>query len=172
MTVTALDISSLRGTNLPLDSRRRDALATYARFAAEDAGMAPQAWVRKTWGFVDYEAKALLRCDASEAMWERILKHPNGGWKVAIPVLGSVIGLPIHEFFRDQTRLAALEARRAEEHERLAQIAYRRLADDPADSGAPREDGPLAGEVGAEAPRRLAQDATHLRSRSFAPPRR
>ena len=71
MTVTAMDISSLRGTNFPLDSRRRDALATYARLSAEDAGIAPQAWVRKAWDFKDYEAKELLRGNASEAMWER-----------------------------------------------------------------------------------------------------
>lgn len=113
MTVSAMDISSLRGTNLPLDSRRRDALATYAKFAADDAGVAPQAWVRKTWGFADYEAKALLKGDASEAMWERILKHKNGGWNVAIPVLGAVVGLGLDDFLAAQRRRHVELARRS-----------------------------------------------------------
>lgn len=154
-----MQITSLRGTNLDLDARRRDALANYARLAAEDAGMAPQAWVRKTWGFEAYEAKHLLRGDASEPMWERILKGkgPHTGWAVAIPVMGAVIGAPIHDFFREQTRIAAQEACLAEEHERLAAIAYRRLEGGPADPGAPREARSFAGGVGAQEARRLAE---------------
>lgn len=165
-----MEISSLRGTNLPLDSRRRDALATYARFAAEDAGIAPQAWVRKTWGFEAYEAKALLRGDASEAMWERILKAKgaHGGWAVALPVMGAVIGLPVHEFFREQTRRAALEARRAEEHERLVAVAYRALARGPADPGSDRQAGAPLGGLGAQEAGRLAEE---VEARSFAPKR-
>jgi hypothetical protein len=170
MELTAMAITSLRGTNLDLDSRRRDALATYARFSAEDAGMAPQAWVRKTWGLEVHEAKALLRGDASEPTWERILKTkgPHGGWSVALPIMGAVIGCPVHEFFREQTRQAALEARRAHEHERLADIAYGRLADGPADPGPDGEARPGAGSLGAQEAGRLAD----VEPRSFAPKRR
>lgn len=113
MTVTALDISSLRGTNFVLDSRLGDALATYARYSAEDAGVAPQAWVRRTWGFAAYEAKAILRGDASKAMLERILKHKNGGWTVALPVLGSVIGVEFDDFLAAQRRRHVELARRS-----------------------------------------------------------
>jgi hypothetical protein len=171
MQVTAMQITSLRGTNLDLDSRRRDALATYARYAAEDAGMAPQAWVRRTWGFEAYQAKALLRGDASEPMWETILKTkgPHGGWSVALPIMGAVIGCPVHEFFREQTRLAALEAQRAQDHERLAAEAYRRLEGGPADPGSPRKAGADAGGLGAQEAGRLARDVA---DRSFAPDRR
>jgi len=166
MTVTAMQITSLRGTNLDLDSRRRDALATYARYAAEDAGMAPQTWVRKTWGFEVYEAKALLRGDASEPMWERILKTkgPHGGWSVALPVMGAVIGCPVHEFFREQTRLAALEAKRAHEHEQLAETAYRTLADNPSGPGPHRQARPASGGVGSEAAGGLAEGLAERRS--------
>lgn len=112
MTVTADMIISLRGTNLPLDQRRRDALAHYAVIEAQAAGMPPQRWVRQTWDFKDYEAKDLLKGNASEPMWERILKHKNGGWAVALPILGAVIGHGIEDFLQDQRKRHAELARR------------------------------------------------------------
>lgn len=113
MQVTAMDITSLRGTVLPLDSRRRDALANLARMAAEDAGMAPQAWVRKAWDLQPYEAKDVLRGAASEPVWERILKHKNGGWAVAIPILGAVVGESLDDFLASQRRKHVEQARRS-----------------------------------------------------------
>lgn len=113
MTVTDMDISSLRGTILPLDQRRRDALANFAMLSAVDAGRAPQAWVRKTWDLKDYEAKDLLKGNASEPVWERILKHPNGGWAVAIPIIGAVIGMGLDEFLANQRRKHVELARRS-----------------------------------------------------------
>jgi hypothetical protein len=112
MTVTATMIISLGGTNLPLDQRRRDALAHYAQIEAAAAGMPPQRWVRQTWDFKDYEAKDLLKGNASEPMWERILKHKNGGWGVALPILGAVIGVGIEDFLLDQRKRHADLARR------------------------------------------------------------
>jgi hypothetical protein len=34
-----------------------------------------QTWVRETWGLKDYEAKHLIKGDASETVWERLLKQ-------------------------------------------------------------------------------------------------
>jgi hypothetical protein len=158
MTVTGTMIITRGGTVLPLDQRRRDALMNYAVQAADAAGMPRQAWCRKVWKLKDYEAKDLLKGNASETVWERIIKMrgPHCGWEVALPVTAAVVGQDLHEFFREQMRAAAKEAEHAEHHERIAQAAYRRLAADPADLGPPRRTRQGAGKVGAEAPRRVA----------------
>ena len=64
MTLAAHMITTRRGTILPLDQRRRDALANYAELCAQDAGQPLQKWVRETWGLKDYEAKDLIRGNA------------------------------------------------------------------------------------------------------------
>lgn len=157
MTVTADMIITRGGTVLPLDQRRRDALMTYAQQAADAAGMPRQAWCRKVWKLKDYEAKDLLKGNASETVWERIMKMrgPHCGWAVALPVTAAVIGQDLHEFFRDQMRQAAREAEHALEHERIAEAAYRRLASDASATRTPGRAGQGAREVGAEAPRRV-----------------
>ena len=158
MTMTADMIITRQGTVLPLDQRRRDALMTYALQAADEAGMPRQTWCRKVWKLQDYEAKDLLKGNASEVVWERILKlkGEHCGWHVALPVLAAVIGAPVHAFFQDQMKQAAKAAAHAEEHERLAQAAYRRLEGPPADPREGRGQGRRAGAVGSEATRRLA----------------
>lgn len=139
MTLVADMIITRRGTVLPLDQRRRDALANYAELAAEDSGKPLQAWVRETWGLKDYEAKDLIRGNASEAVWERILKRrgPHCGWVVAIPIIGAVIGQDLADHFAnekaqvaheraakqaEETRIATLEAH-ARERRSFARIA-------------------------------------------------
>lgn len=112
MTVAAMEILSLRGTVLPLDQRRRDALAHYARLEAEAAGMPAQSWVRQAWGLKDYEAKDLLKAMSSETIWERILKHKNGGWPVALAVLGAVIGQDVEAFLQTSRKRHVEIARR------------------------------------------------------------
>lgn len=115
MDVTADMIITRRGTVLPLDQRRREALAEYARQAADFAGMPAQTWVRKTWDLKDYEAKDLLKCNSSEQIWERILKsnHPeHGGWKVAFPVMAAVIGMTAEQFLGDERKKHVELARR------------------------------------------------------------
>lgn len=104
MQVTAEMIITRSGSSLPLDQRRRDALANYAEIAARAVGAKPQTWVRETWDLKDYEAKDLLKGNASEPVWERILKHKNGGWAVAIPILGAVIGQDLHDFIDKERR--------------------------------------------------------------------
>jgi hypothetical protein len=167
MTVTAMALNSRRGTILPLDQRRRDALAEYAFHAALAAGVPLQTWVRTTWGLAVYEAKDLIRGNASEAVWERILKGrgPHCGWSVAIPVLGAVIGEDLAEHFAsereriadERARHAAREAHVAalEAHARNSHSARRLGAGEAAVQGrrAPGEPGLAAARVGRRAPR-------------------
>lgn len=119
MTLAAEMIITRRGTILPLDQRRRDALANYAEIAAAQAGTPVQTWVRKTWKLKDYEAKDLIRGNASETIWERILKlrGPHCGWQVAIPILGAVIGEDLADHFAAEQRQVANERARFEAEE-------------------------------------------------------
>lgn len=157
MTVTADMIITRGGTVLPLDQRIADALMNYACEAADAEGMARQTWCRKRWGLKDYEAKDVLKGNASKSIYERILKlrGPHGGWHVGLSVTGAVVGQPVHEFFKEQMRLAAREAQHAQEHERLAEAAYRRLATDPAPAREDRQAGAAARAVGSAQARRL-----------------
>lgn len=125
MTVAANMIITRGGAILPLDRRRRDALATYAELAAREAGQPLQKWVRETWRLKDYEAKDLIKGNASETIWERILKMrgPHCGWRVALPILGAVIGEDIAEHIASEKQKVAHErARFAEEEARLSAL--------------------------------------------------
>lgn len=165
MTVTMQMVSTLGGTNFPLDQRIADALMHYAQFAADSEGVPRQTWVRRNWDMADYEAKDVLKGKASKTLYERVLKlrGPHRGWHVGLVVTGAVVGQPIFEFFRDMNERAAREAAHALEHERQARAAYRNLAAGADGSGRPgdaaaagREAGRRSGTVGPEAPRRLA----------------
>lgn len=125
MTLAADMIITRRGAILPLDQRRRDALANYAEIAAADAGQPLQTWVRITWGLKEYEAKDLIRGNASETVWERILKRrgPHCGWAVAIPILGAVIGHDIADHFaNEKAQVADERAAFAAEEARLSTL--------------------------------------------------
>ncbi len=138
MTVTYMDISTRRGTVLPLDRRRRDALAEYARMAAQDAGVPPQTFVRQTWRMKDYEAKDLLKGNASEALWERVVKsnHPeHGGWKVVLPVLGAMIGETVEDFLQNERRKHVELARRSGALVRDLRAVPRVRSDGPGELG-------------------------------------
>jgi hypothetical protein len=121
MDTTMSEIISLRGTILPLSRRRRDALEAFARLEAEKAGKPPQTWVRETWDFTAAEAKEVLKANASEVLWERIIQHPNGGWKVMIPVMGSVIGQSLDDFVHSE--LQELQREAQEQQRRAQQLA-------------------------------------------------
>lgn len=117
MELTADMIITRRGTILPLDQRRRDALANFAVEAAKASGIPAQRWARETWTLKDYEAKDLLRGNASEPVWERILKHKNGGWPVALPILGAVIGHGIEDFITQEQERLSRERKATEDRE-------------------------------------------------------
>lgn len=120
MQLTADMILTDFGAKLPLDQRRREALALYARAKHQrtQTRWGAQAWVEQEWGLKDYEAKDLLKGNASEAVWERIVKHPNGGWQVVIPVMGAVIGLSLEAHIEKQAEEARLARAQWEARER------------------------------------------------------
>lgn len=150
MTLTADTIMTLDGQNLPFSRDLREALAIYARrtWPVNTSGHAAKAWA-----IPKSTAANLLKGHASDATVTAIIRA--GGWGLALPVIGAVIGEPVHAFFREQMRQAAKEAERAKHHEQLAAIAYRRLASGPAGPGEDRGKGRGAGAMGAQAPRRV-----------------
>jgi len=99
----------------------RDALATYARLrwptnAAKHAA--------REWGLTLDEAKGLVAGRASQATIDKVLKHRNGGWKVAIPILGATIGQELDGFLAAEQRRLADEREQYERRERrLAEMA-------------------------------------------------
>jgi hypothetical protein len=125
MTFTAEEMLSDFGSVLPLQRGRKDALALYARRSAKLANArSAQRWVEDTWGLRDYEAKELLKGNASEAVWERIVKHKNGGWGVVLPIIGAVIGHGIDEYAAEKHRRKVREREQIEAEERqLAAVA-------------------------------------------------
>ena len=150
MSLTADGIMSFDGQLLPFSRDLREALGLYARrrWPVNTSGHAAKAW-----GLPKTTAANLLKGHASDATVTKIIRA--GGWELALPVIGAVIGEPVHEFFRDQMRQAAKEAERAQHHEQLAQAAYRRLANDAPPARQDRRKGQGAGAVGAEETRRL-----------------
>ena len=126
MQVTAEMILTDFGAKLPLDQRRRDALAQYVRKAAGPA-RSKQLWAQSEWGLKDYEAKDLLKGNASEAVWERIVKHRNGGWRVVIPVMGAVIGQSLDDFIASEIEVIRHERAELEALERASQGRLARL---------------------------------------------
>ena len=151
MTMTADGIMTLDGQMLPFSRDLREALAIYARrrWPVNTSGHAA-----KTWGIPKSTAVNLLKGHASDATVTRIIRA--GGWELALPVIGAVIGQPVHSFFREQMRQAAHEAEKAQHHERLAQAAYGRLAGPAADPGGSRPARADARGVGVEAAARVA----------------
>lgn len=141
------------GQNLPFAQDLREAISNYAR---RTWPLHTSVHAAKAWGISKDTAKNVLKGHASDATVTKILRA--GGWELALPVIGAVIGEPVHAFFREQMKQAAREAERAHEHEELARAAYRRLEGDPAAAGEDRRTWRRAGAVGAEASRRVAGD--------------
>ena len=155
MTVTGTMVLTRGGTVLALDQRIADALMNYAAQAADAEGVPRQAWCRRVWKLADYDAKHVLKGNASKAIYERILKlrGEHCGWHVGLTVTAAVVGQPIHDFFQEQMRLAAREAEEARRDGELAEAAYRRMARPAADPGPDRTPRAASGTVGAEAAR-------------------
>jgi hypothetical protein len=151
VSLTADQIMTLNGQHLPFSRDLREALAIYARRMWP---LNTSVHAAKAWGVSKSTATNVLKGHASDATVTRIIRA--GGWELALPVIGAVIGHPVHSFFRDQMQKAAKEAERAEHHDRLASAAYRRLEGSPADHGEGGAVGSKAGSVGSKAPRRVA----------------
>lgn len=69
-------------------------------------------------------ARTLIEARPSRTLLDQIFKHPNGGWRVILPVMGAVVGQTADAFIlREKERLAD-ERRTYEEREaRLGQMA-------------------------------------------------
>lgn len=163
MTVTVMEILGSGGEKhpiLPLDLEWDTALAVYCE---RRWPVGRRKAVEKEWGLSVDDARAVVEGKASKRIISMIWKHKRGGWAVALPVMGAVIGQPIDAFFRQQNLNAAREASRALEHERAARAAYRRLASHSDNDRDDRDGAPPAREtrsftrtVGAPKARRVA----------------
>lgn len=173
MQVTADMIISRGGTSLPLDQRRKDALAVWAKAAAEQAdARSAQGWLSKSFGLKDYEAKDVLRGNSSEPIWERMVKHKNGGWPLVLGVMGAVIGHGLDDFIAaEQGRMAREREQYAAQERRLASMAgdmRSLLSVVPRGSGEPdlREPGPSWVEPGGVVDQAHKEPAQRVDARS------
>jgi hypothetical protein len=152
MSLTADAIMTLNGQHLPFSRDLREALAIYAR---RTWPLNTSIHAAKAWGVSKSTAANVLKGHASDATVTRIIRA--GGWELALPVIGAVIGHPVHTFFQDQMRLAAKEAELAQHHDRLASAAYRRLEGDSSRPGGGGPTGQAARTVGADQTRSVGR---------------
>lgn len=65
-----------------------------------------QKTIEREWGLTTDEAKGLIKGQASVRTIEKVLAHKNGGWAVALPIMGGVIGHGLTDFIAsERTRL-------------------------------------------------------------------
>lgn len=150
MALTVNEIMTLDGQLLPFSRDLREALGVYAR---RTWPLNTSTHAAKAWGISKTTAANVLKGHASDATVTAIIR--SGGWALALPVIGAVIGEPVHEFFREQMRQAAKDAERAQHHEHLATAAYGRLESHAAAAGEDRRSWRGSGALGAEKARRV-----------------
>lgn len=107
---------------LGLDRSMADALAVYVQQTFPPLGRRKAVAVE--WGLGTEEARTVIEGRPSKATMDRIFKHPNGGWRVILPVMGAVVGQTADAFIiREKERLAH-ERRETEQREaRLGEMA-------------------------------------------------
>lgn len=79
--------------------------------------------IERCWDLTPDEARRLNKGEASLRTVEKILSHKNGGWSLALPILGGVIGHGLTDFIAsernrldheaEQRRIQAAELGRA-----------------------------------------------------------
>lgn len=138
---------------LALDRASRDALAELCR-TRWPSGTAKLA--AREWDLTVDEARGVVAGRCSFTTYDKIIKRP-GGFLVGLRVLEIVTGQNVAQFFHQQVQQAAKAAEHAQEHERLAQAAYRRLESPSADHSEDRREGRSFGAMGAETARRVAE---------------
>lgn len=124
MTVGMMDIWHHEGLKRPLlglDMWSRDALANYAR-VRWPTNTAKQ--VAREWDLSLDEAKGVISSRTSQTTIDKILKHRNGGWRVAIPILGAVIGRDLDGFLaEEQGRLSRERQQYEATEQQVAEMA-------------------------------------------------
>ena len=107
---------------LGLDRSVADALAIYVQQTFPPLGRRKAVAAEFDLGIE--EARTVIEGRPSKATLDRIWKHPNGGWRVILPVFGAVVGQSADAFIiREKERLAD-ERRTFEQREaRLGEMA-------------------------------------------------
>lgn len=125
MAVTSMTIYANDGSGMPrlgLDRTVADALATWCDQTFDVQGRRKA--VARHFDLTMDEARTVLEARASRTVIDRVLKHPNGGWKVALPVIGAVVGQTADAFILQEQERLADERRSFEAQEaRLGQMA-------------------------------------------------
>lgn len=107
---------------LQLDRATADALAVFCQQAFPAQGRRKA--VSREWDLRDDEARAVIEGTASKATLDRIWKHPSGGWRVLLPVMGAVIGQTADAFIiQEQERLANERREQEAREKRLGEMA-------------------------------------------------
>jgi hypothetical protein len=138
MTISADEIMTNGGQELPLQRDLRDALATYAR----------RTWPRDTakqmaraWDLPLTTAQNILKGHASAATVTHVLRV--GGWGLGAAVVGSVIGQSLEGFVASEKTRIRNERRQYEaEHQRLVEMASHLRSRNPVGCRRPGEQDP------------------------------
>lgn len=139
---------------LPLDRATRDALAVWAEqtFPAQGRRKA----VARHFDLSLHEARMLIEGQSSAPLIDKLWKHPNGGWRVALPVLGAVIGQTADGFILQERKRLADERDQLAAHEaRLASVSADLLALGPLGALRPDRVAARRGREVLQSPRRL-----------------
>jgi hypothetical protein len=125
MRASAMTVFSNDGDFSPrlgLDRSLADALAVYVQQSFPPLGRRKA--VAQEWGLGIEEARTVIEGRPSKATLDRIFKHPNGGWRVILPVMGAVVGQSADAFIiREQQRLAHERQQYEAREARLGQMA-------------------------------------------------
>lgn len=92
-----------------LDRQSRDALARYVSLRWP---IGARKAVAKEFGLSIEAARTVCEGNPSQTTIDKIWKSPRGGWRVALPVLGAVIGQTIEDFYSQEAKAHAEQARR------------------------------------------------------------
>lgn len=107
---------------LGLDRSMADALAVYVQQSFPPLGRRKA--VAMEWGLGTEEARTVIEGRPSKATLDRIFKHPNGGWRVILPVMGAVVGQTADAFIiREKEKLANERKSFAAREARLVEMA-------------------------------------------------
>lgn len=110
MAMTVNEIMTLDGQLLPFSRDLREALGVYAR---RTWPLHTSVHAAKAWGIPKATVKNLLKGHASDATVTAIIRA--GGWALALPVIGAVIGHGLDEAIKTERRndIARADRRRA-----------------------------------------------------------
>ncbi|MFZ5669094.1 MAG: hypothetical protein ACOY4K_06345 [Pseudomonadota bacterium] len=124
MQVTTMEILGRDGENLPilqLTRATRDALAAYT-LRRWPTGRRKA--IEREWGLSSDQARSVMEATASASTIDVIWKHPNGGWAVLLPVMGSVVGQGLDDFIAtEKARHAAARKDLEAREQRLVALA-------------------------------------------------